>query len=384
MIVIYTLLLVITLLNVRNMQKRTANISTDMKAVVLCGGKGTRLRPLTYTMAKHLIPLANKPILTYVLEQIRDAGITEIAIIIPPDPDGGIKDFLGDGSKLNIRITYIIQTEARGLAHAVKTARKFLGDSNFLMFLGDNLLEGSINPFVTEFVNDKSDALILLKEVDDPSGCGVAALDDKGRVLRVVEKPKVPPSNFILVGTYLFTPEIHEAITQIKPSWRNEYEITDAIQQLIESGKQVRSHVFPGWWLDTGTKDDLIQANHVMLDHFAKHTIEGVMDTSSRVTGAAEIKRGTLIENSIIDGPVSIAADCRITNSHIRSYTCISTGTTIDNCEIQDSIIMENCRIIGAKYLNNCVIGRNVELVKQEDNKDGTSLFIGDDSRLLL
>ncbi len=355
-----------------------------MKAVVLCGGKGTRLRPLTYTMAKHLIPLANKPILTYVLEQIRDAGITEIAIVIPPDPDGGLKEYYGNGSKLGIHITYFVQPVARGLAHALSFARDFLGDSNFLLFLGDNLLEGGINSFVTEFVNDKPDALILLKEVDDPSGCGVAALDDTGCILRVVEKPEIPPSNFILVGAYLFTPEIHKAISRIKPSWRNEYEITDAIQELIESGKQVRSHVFPGWWLDTGTKDDLIQANHVMLDHFTKHVIEGKTDTNSRVTGIVEIKKNTLIESSIIDGPVSIADDCRIKNSHIRPYTCISTGTIIDNCEIQDSIIMENCRITGAEYLKNCVIGRNVEIVKQEHKKDGSILFIGDDSHLML
>lgn len=358
--------------------------NADMKAIILCGGKGTRLRPLTYTMAKHLIPLANKPILSYVVEQIRDAGITEICIIIPPDPDGGIKEFFGDGSKFNVRITYVVQTVARGLAHAVTFARNFLGDSNFLMFLGDNLLEDGVTSFVTEFINNKPDALILLKEVADPTGCGVAALDKTGCILRVVEKPRVPPSNFILVGAYLFTPEIHKAIERIKPSWRNEYEITDAIQQLIETGKHVRSHVLPGWWLDTGTKDDLIQANRIMMDSFVKHTIESTIDTKSRIISPVEIRKNTSIENSVIRGPASIAEDCRIENSHIGPYTCISAGTILDNCEMQNSIVMENCRLTGIKHLENSVIGRNVEVVKQDTDKEGSSLFIGDNSQLVL
>jgi glucose-1-phosphate thymidylyltransferase len=366
------------------MKNKVVHNNADMKAIVLCAGKGTRLRPLTYTMAKHLIPLANKPILSYVLEQIRDAGITETGIIIPPDPDGGIKEYFGDGSKLNINITYIVQSKARGLAHAVKTARKFLGDSNFLMFLGDNLLEGGINSFVTEFINDRPDALILLKEVADPTGCGVAALDNTGRILRVVEKPKVPPSNFILVGAYLFTPQIHEAIARIKPSWRNEYEITDAIQKLIETGKHVRSHVFPGWWLDTGTKDDLILANRIMMDSFVKHTIEGTVDTKSSITSPVEIRENTSIENSIIRGPVSIAAGCRIKSSHIGPYTCIAAGTILENCKIQNSIIMENCRITGVQCLDNSVIGKNVEISKHNREKEGSSLFIGDNSQLTL
>lgn len=368
----------------RKMENKVVHNNADMKAIVLCAGKGTRLRPLTYTMAKHLIPLANKPILSYVLEQIRDAGITEICIIIPPDPDGGIKEFFGDGSKLNINITYIVQREARGLAHAVKTARKFLGDSHFLMFLGDNLLEGGIKSFVTEFLNDSPDALILLKEVADPTGCGIAALDKTGRILRVVEKPKVPPSNFILVGAYLFTPQIHEAIARIKPSWRNEYEITDAIQQLIETGKHVRSHVLPGWWLDTGTKDDIVLANHIMMNSFVKHTIEGAVDTKSRITGPVEVSVNTSIENSIIRGPVSIAAGCRIRSSHIGPYTCIAGGTILDNCEIQNSIIMENCRITGLQHLDNSIIGRDVEISKHNREKKGRSLFIGDNSQLAL
>jgi glucose-1-phosphate thymidylyltransferase len=363
--------------------KSTGNAGT-MKAVVLCGGKGTRLRPLTYTMAKHLIPLANKPILSYVLEQIREAGITDIGIIIPPDPDGGIKEFYGDGSKLDIKLTYIVQLYAGGLAHAVKTARDFLGDSNFLMFLGDNLIEGGITAFVSEFINDKPDALILLKEVADPTGCGVAELDGTGQVLRVVEKPKVPPSNFILVGAYLFTPEIHTAISMTKPSWRNELEITDAIQKLIEMEKHVRSHTVPGWWLDTGTKDDLLQANRVMLNTLTGHAVKGTIDSQSRLTGPVEIGEGTVIENSVIEGPAAIAGDCRITGAHIGPDTCIAAGTTIEQCTIKNSIVMENCRIFNASHLIDSVIGKNVEIGKQGDKKKGSSLFIGDNSQIAL
>ena len=363
--------------------KNMSNTET-MKAIVLCGGKGTRLRPLTYTMAKHLIPLANKPILSYVLEQIKEAGIKDIGIIIPPDPDGGIKDFYGDGSKLDIKLTYIVQSHAGGLAHAVKIARDFLGDSNFLMFLGDNLIEGGITAFVNEFIDESPDALILLKEVADPAGCGVAELDGTGKVLRVVEKPKVPPSNCILVGAYLFTPEIHKAISITKPSWRNELEITDAIQNLIEMKKYVRSHTVPGWWLDTGTKDDLLQANRVMLNNLNGHAVKGIIDSQSRLTGPLEIGEGTVIEKSVIKGPVAIAGDCRITGAQIGPNTCIAAGTTIEQCTIQNSIIMDNCRILNASRLIDSVIGKNVEIGQQGDRKQGSSLFIGDNSQITL
>jgi glucose-1-phosphate thymidylyltransferase len=364
------------------MQDKNTGNTESMKAIVLCGGKGTRLRPLTYTMAKHLIPLANKPILTYVLEQIREAGINDIGIIVPPDPDGGIKDFYGDGSKLDIKLTYIVQSHAGGLAHAVKTAGDFLGDSNFLMFLGDNLIEGGITSFVNEFIDESPDALILLKEVDDPTGCGVAELDGTGKVLRVVEKPKIPPSNFILVGAYLFTPEIHKAISITKPSWRNELEITDAIQNLIEMKKYVLSHTVPGWWLDTGTKDDLLQANRVMLNDLNGQAVKGTVDSLSRLTGPLEIGEGTVIEKSIIEGPVAIAGDCHITGAHIGPDTCISAGTTIEQCKIQNSIIMESCRVINASHLIDSVIGKNVEIEQHGDKNRGSSLFIGDNSQI--
>jgi len=353
-----------------------------LKALILSGGKGTRLKPLTNTIAKQLLPVANKPILYYVLNQVREAGIKDIGIIISSETGSQIKEAVGDSSRWNARIAYIQQNEPKGLAHAVSTARDFLGDSPFLMFLGDNLLQGGIKSFVKDFEESSSDALILLKEVDNPSLFGVAELNKKGEVMHLVEKPKKPKTNLALVGVYIFTPEIHKAISKIKPSWRNELEITDAIQVLIDNNKKVSSHILQGWWLDTGKKDDLLEANRVVLDEYIKRDIKGTVSAGSKVAGRVELAHGASIENSTIRGPVCIAGGCRIINSFIGPCTSIGANTIVENSSVEHSVIMADSRICGIERLEDSLIGRGVQLNKCSDGFKALRIFVGDDARI--
>ena len=355
-----------------------------LKALILSGGKGTRLKPITNTIAKQLLPVANKPILHYVLDQISEAGIKDIGIIISPETGAQIKEAVGNGAQWKVRVTYIPQTEPKGLAHAVITARDFLGDYSFLMFLGDNLLQGGIKGFVDDFQKSSAEALILLKEVDNPSLFGVAELNKKGEIIHLVEKPKKPKTNLALVGVYLFTPEIHKAIKKIKPSWRNELEITDAIQLLIDDKKKVSSHILQGWWLDTGKKDDLLEANRVVLDEYIVRDIKGTVDTDSKIAGRVELGKGVKIQKSTIRGPVCIAAGCRIVNSFIGPCTSIGGNTTVENSSIEHSVILADSSICGIERLEDSLIGKGVQLEKCSGGFKALRIFVGDDARIQL
>lgn len=358
-----------------------------MKALILSGGKGTRLKPLTNTMAKQLIPVANRPILFYAIDQVREAGLTDIGIIISPETGNFIKEAVGDGSKWDARITYILQPEPSGLAHAVKTAQGFLGESPFVMHLGDTLIQTSLIPLIKQFQNLSPAALIILQEVSDISILrltGVVQLDGEGQVISLEEKPKEPKSNLSLIGVYLFSPVIHEAIAHIKPSRRGELEITDAIQGLIAQGKKVQSYRLKGWWLDTGKKDDLLEANRAVLDQFLKKEIRGQVDALSSIVGRVEIREGAVIEDSTIRGPVSIAENCRVKNSFIGPFASIGKGTVIEASSIEHSVILDNCHIYGVERLTDSLIGNRVELTRHEMGFNALKLFIGDDAKIEL
>lgn len=355
-----------------------------MKGLILAAGKGTRLRPVTNTIAKPLLPVANKPILFYVLEQFKEAGINDIGIIVSPDTEPSVSGAVGDGSPWGARITCILQQKPLGLAHAVITARDFLGDSPFLMFLGDNLIGESVRGFVSQFNASKPDALILLKEVANPSAFGVAETDKDGKVIRLVEKPKEPKSKLAVVGIYIFTPEIHHAIDRIEPSRRGELEITDAIQKLIENGKKVSSHLLKQWWLDTGQKADLLEANRVILGGMAQGERRGTVDAASRLTGMVAIGEGTEVEASTIQGPVTIAEDCRIRKAAIGPNTSIGRGTVIEESSVTDSVILEGCSISHVDCLQDSLIGTRVKIKKGEGACRAATLFVGCDADLVI
>ena len=359
----------------------------DMKALILAGGKGTRLKPLTNTITKQLIPVANKPILFYAIDQVSEAGIGEIGIIISPETGGFVKEAVGDGSRWGCNITYILQPEPMGLAHAVKVARDSLVDSPFIMHLGDTLIEVSVAALVTRFRETNSDALIVLQQVSDPnilSKVGVVQLNGAGKIISIEEKPEVPEGKHALVGIYLFTPAIHEAISRIRPSWRSELEITDAIRELMKMGKRVESYILDGWWLDTGKKDDLLLANRVVLERFLKPDIRGKVNGKSSVSGRVEVREGSLVENSTIQGPVSIAEDCLIRDSYIGPFTSVGRGTIIESSSIEHSVILENCHTYKIGHLKDSVVGNEVEVMHDENKPGVLSLFMGDNARIAL
>jgi len=351
-----------------------------MKAIILSGGKGTRLRPLTYSGAKQLVPVANKPILFYCIENIVDAGIRDVGIIIAPETGEEIRQCVGDGSRWGIDIRYITQDVPGGLAHAIKTARDFLGDSSFVMYLGDNLIGSGIDQFVNAFKHNRPEALILLKEVDNPKQFGVADVSIDGKVIRLVEKPEVPPSNLALVGIYIFSPKIHEAIKKIKPSKRGELEITDAIQELITMGCAVESFILDMWWLDTGKKDDMLTANATVLDEWLKERIEADVDGKSTILGRVSIGKGSVVRESKIRGPVAIGENTVIENSFVGPYTSIGNNVSVIKSSVEHSVIMDDSKLQDIERLEESLIGRNVKIFRNRNIHSALRLLIGDDS----
>ncbi len=357
-----------------------------MKALILSGGKGTRLRPLTHTGAKQLVLVANKPILWYGIEAIVAGGITDIGIIISPETGEEIKAKTGYGERFGANITYILQSEPAGLAHAVKVAQPFLKDSPFVMYLGDNLIQGNLSNFLAHFQQKDLDSLVLLCSVPNPSAFGVAKVNEEGRVLQLIEKPANPPSNLALVGVYFFKPVIHDAIAQIKPSPRGELEITDAIQYLIDQpDKVVEAQQLEGWWLDTGKKDDLLEANRVVLDDATDCQILGEIDTNTKIFGRTQIGVGTKLVNCKIRGPVIIGDFCYLENCFVGAYTSIADGVTLIDVELDHSVILQDARVEGiSQRIVDSLIGQRAQLSVAPRHPKGMRFMIGDDSQIEL
>ncbi|MFP4122664.1 MAG: glucose-1-phosphate thymidylyltransferase [Coleofasciculus sp.] len=356
-----------------------------MKALILSGGKGTRLRPLTYTGAKQLVPVANKPILWYGIEAIVAAGITDIGIIISPETGEEVKTKTGTGDRFGAKITYILQEQPAGLAHAVKIAQPFIGDAPFLMYLGDNLVQSDLSLFIERFQQRNLDALTLLCSVPNPTAFGVAKVDEEGRVLQLVEKPKVPPSNLALVGIYLFSNTVHQAIANIQPSARGELEITDAIQYLIDQPKKVESFQLQGWWLDTGKKDDLLEANRVILDTLLETAVQGEVDENSQVIGRVKIGQGSQVVNCTIRGPVTIGSNCHLENCFIGPYSSVADQVTLVDTDLEHSVILQGAKVIGVQQrIVDSVIGQRAKLSVAPRRPKALRFMIGDDSQIEL
>jgi glucose-1-phosphate thymidylyltransferase len=356
-----------------------------MKGLILSGGDGTRLRPLTYTRAKQLVPLANKPILMRVIETLRDAGITDIGIVVGGNTAKEIKQTIGDGSQWNVKITFIDQASPDGLAHAVKISEDFLDGDSFVMFLGDNAIEGGIRELIQDFDKNHWNSQIVLKAVEYPQSYGVAKLRDDGSIDYLVEKPPNPPSNLALVGIYMFDNNIFKAVHAIEPSWRGELEITDAIQWLIINGYRVFPHVHQGWWVDTGKAPDLLEANSYVLGELQPCIADDAqIDADSKVDGRVTVQAGAKIINSVVRGPTIIGENTIIENSYIGPFTSIYLGSVVRNSEIERSILLENSRVEDLDViLRDSLIGRNAVVKSNKSKKPrGLVMSVADHSRI--
>ncbi|MET8808737.1 glucose-1-phosphate thymidylyltransferase [Streptomyces sp. NPDC004546] len=351
-----------------------------MKALVLSGGSGTRLRPITHTSAKQLVPVANKPVLFYGLESIAEAGITEVGIVVG-DTAAEIEEAVGDGSKFGLDVTYIPQERPLGLAHAVLVARDFLGDDDFVMYLGDNFVVGGIRSLVEEFRANRPDAQILLTRVPDPRAFGVAELDASGQVIGLEEKPEHPKSDLALVGVYLFTPAVHAAVRAVQPSWRGELEITHAIQHLIDARADVRSTVIGGYWKDTGNVGDMLEVNRTVLERLERR-IDGEVDDTSETVGRVVVEEGAKITNSRIVGPAVIGAGTVVGDSYIGPYTSIAENCRIVDSELEFSIVLRDSSITGVGRIESSLIGRHVEVTPAAGVPSAHRLVLGDHSKV--
>jgi glucose-1-phosphate thymidylyltransferase len=367
-----------------------------VKGLILAGGAGTRLRPITHTSAKQLVPVANKPILFYGIEDMAEAGIKEIGIIVG-DTGDEVRAAVGDGSSWGVSVTYIPQDEPLGLAHCVLIAKEFLGDDDFVMYRGDNMLQQGLKEFVDGFNDDRErsrnpqlgesrtppSAQILLARVDDPRQFGVADIDDDGHVVQLVENPADPPSDLALVGVYLFDNEILEAVSAIDPSPRGELEITDAIQWLIDQGRRVRHEVLQGWWLDTGKKDPLLESNMKVLDTL-EASILGDVDDASRVDGRVVVEAGARLINSTVRGPAIIGAGTKVLNAYIGPYTSIAADCHIADTEIEHSVVLEHSSLVGVPRIADSLVGRHVDVRRSGGRPQATRLMLGDHCELEL
>lgn len=353
-----------------------------MKGIILHGGQGTRLRPLTYAGPKQLIPIANKPVSQYVLEDLVSLGVKEVAIILGETFPELVREYYGDGSRFGVNITYVNQGRALGIAHAVSLCKDFVGGDDFVVYLGDNIFQHGIAKYAPSFTNNRLDSMILLKEVEEPQRFGVAKLDGNGKLLRLVEKPKEYISSYAVVGAYFFSPSFFKIVGKLKPSWRNELEITDAIQLMIDEGYKVGYSFVDGWWADTGKKNDILALNATILDERIQGKIDGKV-LNSRVEGRVRVGEGTVVENSTVRGPAIIGRNTRIIDSHVGPYTSIGDSCSIVKSSVEYSIIMDNTSIEEILNLEESLVGRNTKIKSSNSTaKKSLRLHVSDYSEV--
>ena len=357
-----------------------------MKGVLLSGGTGSRLRPITHTGPKQLVPVANKPVLEYAIEDLKEAGVTEIGVILGNKGRDEIQELLGDGSKYGVEITYIIQGNPLGLAHAAGCARDFIGNDNFVMYLGDNILKSGVTELVESFEAGNYGAGIALQEVDNPQAFGIADVDDTGNVTELIEKPDEPPTNLALTGMYVFSPAVFDAIKDLEPSWRGELEITDAIQDLLEDGYEIDSHVVTGWWKDTGKPEDILEANRLVLEDKELYTL-GVIEAGAETDGQIELADSAIIEDgAVVRGPVSIAENTTIkSGTYVGPYTSIGANSTLKDIHIENSVIIGDSEITANGRIVDSLLGRNANVESADELlPEGRRLVVGENSQLKL